>query len=134
MLCWSCNKEIAETAKFCPHCEAEVMEEPPAEEVALVANFLSNLSPANLDELREAFENCESGEDFVNRIMVGDCPKCASSNTGNCENDPEIDDICVARCLDCGQLWCPDCGEFFEKSQSIQHDCPAWEDMPDDEE
>ena len=134
MLCWSCNKEMAATAKFCPHCEAEVMDEPPAEAMALLENFLSNLRPDALDELRNAFENSESGEDFVNQIMIGDCPKCGSSETSDCENDPEINDPCIARCLACGQLWCPDCGAFFQKNQILDHDCPAWEDMLDDEE
>ena len=35
MICWSCQKEISETAQRCPHCEAEVMEEPTAEEKGL---------------------------------------------------------------------------------------------------
>ena len=76
-----------------------------------------------------------AGEEFVNRIMVGDCPACGSSETSDCENDPEIDDPCVARCLACGQLWCPDCGEFFQDDQFADHDCPAWEgiDFDDDD-
>jgi hypothetical protein len=48
------------------------------------------MGPDLLSELRDAFDKSASGEDFVNRIMVGDCPHCGCSKTGDCENDPEI--------------------------------------------
>ena len=134
MICWSCQKEMPDTAKRCPNCEAEVVAEPTADEEAAVQSALASMGPDLIDELRDAFEKSVSGEEFVNRIMVGDCPKCGSSNTGNCENDPEIDDACVARCLECEQLWCPDCGELLKDDQSTDHDCPAWEDMDFDDE
>ena len=134
MKCWSCRKEIPDTTKFCPHCEAEVVEELTANEKEAAEEFLASMSPDLIDELRNAFENSATGEEFVNRIMVGDCPKCGSSNTADCEQDPEIDDACIARCLDCGQLWCPDCGELFQKGHASDHDCPAWEDLDFDDE
>lgn len=134
MLCWSCHKEIGETAKFCPHCEAEVFEAPAEDELKLVQGLLSQMNAELLDELRDAFEKSESGEDFVNRIMIGDCPKCGSSATSDCENDPQIENACIARCTDCGQLWCADCGELFDKNKIIDHDCPAWEDIGDDDD
>ncbi|MFV2067864.1 MAG: hypothetical protein ACC645_12890 [Pirellulales bacterium] len=135
MFCWSCQKEIPEAAKYCPHCEAEVEKEPTAEERAAIENAMAGMSPELIDELRDTFEKSATGEDFVNRIMIGDCPKCGSSNTGDCENDPEVEDLCVGRCFDCGQLWCPDCGECFNNAaQSTDHDCPAWDDMDFDDE
>ena len=118
MKCWSCKKEIPNSAGFCPHCEVEVMAEPSPEEQAAVASAFEAMSPEIVNELRNALEVSSSGEDFVNRIMVGDCPKCGCSKTGDCEADPEIDDGCVGRCFECGQLWCLDCGEFF-KGRSI---------------
>ena len=44
-------------------------------------------------------------------IMVGECPKCGSDQVGDCDADPEIDNILVGRCFECGQLWCVECGE-----------------------
>ncbi len=130
MLCWICQKQIPKGAEFCPHCEAEVRDAPSAEEVAAVADILAELRPEVLQELSEAFHESESGEDFVNRIMVGDCPKCSSSNTTDCENDPEIDDPCVGRCMECSLLWCLDCGLFYKNASFIsQHDCPFWKEM-----
>jgi hypothetical protein len=134
MLCWSCKKKVPDSAEFCPHCEAAMQEEPSAEDKAAVEELLSNMGPELLDELREAFEKSATGEEFVNRIMIGDCPKCGSSATSDCEDDPDLKDPCVARCFDCGQLWCPDCGEFFKGKEAADHDCPAWEDIDFDDE
>ena len=134
MNCWSCQKEIPNNAEFCPHCEAEVAEEPSAEEQAAAASVLGAMSPELLSELRDVFDKSASGEDFVNRVMVGDCPQCGCSQTSDCENDPEIDDPCVGRCFECGQLWCLDCGELFKDDQFTDHDCPAWDDMDLDDE
>jgi hypothetical protein len=133
MLCWSCRKEIPETAKLCPHCEAAVEEEPTPEELDAAAGMLANMAPDVLNALQEALRKSDSGEDFVNRLMVGDCPKCGKSNTSDCENDPEIGDPCIGRCFDCGQLWCCDCDELFKDAQSTEHDCPFWEDFDDEE-
>jgi hypothetical protein len=110
------------------------MEEPTAEDVAAVESALADMSPDMIDELRDAFEKSASGEEFVNRIMIGDCPTCHSSNTSDCEHEPEIDDPTVARCFDCGQLWCPDCGELFKDREFADHDCPAWQDLDFDDE
>lgn len=135
MNCWSCQKEIPASAKRCPHCEAKVEEEPTAEEIASVQDALSEMNPELLQELRDAFDKSTTGEEFVNAIMIGDCPKCESSKTGDCENDPDIEDPCVARCFACGQLWCPDCGEFFDGvAKATSHDCPAWDDMEFDDD
>jgi hypothetical protein len=135
MNCWSCHKEIPAAAEFCPHCEAEIEEEPSAETIAAVQNVLSSMSPELIAELDDAFEKSATGDEFVNRIMIGDCPQCGSSNTDNCENDPDVEDICLGRCLACGQLWCPDCGDLLNKDQAKNHDCPAWDefDLDDDE-
>ena len=133
MICWSCQKEIPDTAEFCPHCEAEVLAEPTEEEEAATRAALASMGPDLISELGDALERSATGEEFVNRIMVGDCPSCGSSKTGDCEHDPEIDDLCVARCFACGQLWCPDCGELFKDDQSTDHDCPAWEEMDFDD-
>ena len=56
MICWSCRREIPATAKFCPHCEAEVEEEPTVDEQAAVQDVLASMSPDVINELRDAFE------------------------------------------------------------------------------
>ena len=111
-----------------------MMEQPTAEEEAAVAGVLEAMGPEAISELLDAFSQSATAEEFVNRIMVGDCPKCGSSNTGDCEGDPEIEDPTLGRCLDCGQFWCLDCEELFNDAQT-PHDCPAWEgiDFDDDE-
>jgi len=136
MLCWSCGKGIADDAKFCVHCEAEVEPEPTQEEITAVENALAGMPADVIDQLRDAFDKSASGEEFVNRLMVGDCPICDSSNTHDCEKDPEIEDPCVGHCVDCGQLWCLDCDEVFQTAQAAaDHACPFWEEfgLDDDE-
>ncbi|HXT58035.1 MAG TPA: hypothetical protein VN699_05340 [Pirellulales bacterium] len=115
--------------KFCSHCEAELTPGPAAAEEAAAAGALSAMGPDVANELLDAMNESATGEEFVNRIMVGDCPQCGSSNTGDSENDPEIEDPCVGRCFDCGLLWCLDCGELFKDAQFAEHGCPAWEEM-----
>lgn len=134
MICWSCQKAIPDNAERCPHCEAEVVPEPTEDEKAAVQDVLAGMGPDLIGELRDAFEKSATGEEFVNRIMIGDCPTCGSSETGDCENDPEIADPCVARCFACGQFWCPDCGELFTNDRFADHDCPAWEGMDFDDD
>ena len=93
MICWSCQQEISEAAERCPHCEAETEPAPTGEEMAAVTKALADEGPELMAELRDAFEKSADGEDFVNRVMIGDCPKCGSSETGDCEHDSEIDDV-----------------------------------------
>lgn len=109
------------------------MEEVSEEEKAAALDILAGMDPEAVRAILDAFENSASGEEFINQIMVGDCPKCGSSKTADCENDPEIADPCVVRCFDCGQLWCPDCGELFTDNFA-SHECPAWEDIDFDDE
>jgi hypothetical protein len=67
---------------------------------------------------------------FVREILVGDCPRCRSSNTHVCsapdfvpdiEGKPMkigsecsvarmLDDPCIGHCDDCDYLWCLECG------------------------
>lgn len=129
MKCWSCGGEVADSVKLCSHCEAEIDQKPTEAEEEAVASVLAGMSPEVAKEFFDAMNKSATGEEFVNRILVGDCPQCGCSNTGDCESDPEIEDPCVGRCFDCGFLWCLDCGEVFKDAQSAGHDCPAWEEM-----
>lgn len=132
-VCWSCEKKLPEGASRCMHCEAAVEDAPTQEDAAMLMELLGEMDPSLMNEMRQMALECETGEDFVNRLMVGECPKCESDNTGNCENDPEIDDPCIGRCFDCSQLFCCDCEELFADAKlSAQHNCPAWEDEEDE--
>ena len=50
--------------------------------------ILDQMPPEVLGELQALMANSTSAEEFVNQIFVGDCPKCNSSETGDCEHDP----------------------------------------------
>jgi hypothetical protein len=125
MRCWNCGKKIPDTAKVCRFCEAAVDEEPTESEKDLVRGLLGNMPPEAMDELRAAFESSETAEDFADRIFVGDCPKCGSEDTGNCDADPEIEELLVGRCYQCGQLWCTECRRLLERDSPS---CECWEE------
>ena len=72
--------------------------------------------------LIRAAEVANSKEEFVRLTMVGDCPKCGSSKTRDCEHSP-LDDPTVGICLECYTLWCLECGEVFQKGQT---GCEHW--------
>jgi hypothetical protein len=129
MICWSCGKEIPTGAQLCQFCEAAVEPEPTEQELRMVGDMLENMPPEAIQELEAAFAQSKDGQDFVNRIMVGDCPACESSNTGDCDGDPEIDDIGVGRCFDCGQLWCCECRQLLSLKQPHCSACDEeWEE------
>lgn len=119
MKCWNCGKRIPDDAKICRFCEMAVADEPTEEEKVVVRGVLDQMPPEALDELRAALERSDTAEEFADRILVGDCPKCGSDDTGNCEADPEIGDLLVGRCFQCGQLWCTECGQL------LKHDSPS---------
>ncbi len=125
MRCWNCGKKIPDKAKVCKFCEAAVETEPTEEEKEAVRDILGQMPPEALDELRTAIEGSDTAEEFADRIFVGDCPKCGSEETGNCEADPEIGELLVGRCYQCGQLWCTECGQLLERNSPL---CPCWEE------
>ena len=128
MICWNCSRTIPDSAKVCSHCEAPAEPAPTAEELKIARNLLEGLPPEAMAELQSAFLASDTADDFVNRIFVGDCPKCGGSKTGNCEGDPEIDCILVGRCYDCGQLWCTECEKLLTAAAP---ECECWDE--DDE-
>jgi hypothetical protein len=130
MKCWNCLREAPRGAKVCPHCETLLAEEPSAEEIAEALEALKQIAPDDLAELRSIALESESAEDFANQILVGDCPKCGGTKTGDCDNDPEIENILVGRCYECGQFWCTDCGRLLDRSAL---ECPCWDEEVDDE-
>lgn len=84
---------------------------------------------------------------FLYQIMVGDCPRCGSSNTHDCQapnfvpspfGSPEqivkmgsecwvareLDDLTLGHCDDCGYLWCLECGSPVSIDEKV---CGHWE-------
>ena len=89
MRCWNCGKSDPETAKVCQFCEAAVEAGADGGGEGTGRGLLTQCCRERW-RLQAAFEQSETAEDFANRILVGDCPQCGSTETGNCENDPEI--------------------------------------------
>jgi hypothetical protein len=46
---------------------------------------------------------------------------------GNCEDDPEIEELLVGRCYECGKLWCIECRELLTPDNPK---CPCWDEDP----
>ena len=87
-----------------------VQPEPSEEEKQAVRELLEQMDPEAREALQNEFRLGKTAEEFANRIMVGECPKCRSEDTDHCEHDPEINEILVCRCYDCGRLWRTECG------------------------
>ena len=125
MQCWNCGQDIPDAAMICEFCEAVREAEPTEEEIEAVHEALEQRPPEVLEALQDAIHHSKTGEEFVNRIMVGECPGCGSEDTGDCEHDPEIDSVAVGRCFECGQLWCTVWDGLLEKDRSS---CACWEE------
>ncbi|NQU25539.1 MAG: hypothetical protein HQ567_30000 [Candidatus Nealsonbacteria bacterium] len=119
MKCWNCLKEIPDDAKACQYCETLTDQAPTEEEATFVDDLLASMDDQTREELVAAMEGAGTAEEFVNRIMIGDCPNCGSSDVGDCDNDPAIENILLGRCYACGQLWCTDCEELLEPDATV---------------
>jgi hypothetical protein len=131
MRCFNCNRDIPDTAKICAHCETPVVEAPTADEMAAAREMLERLPPDVMAELEQTIRESDTADDFINRIFVGECPKCAGTHTGDCENDPEIGELLVGRCYDCGQLWCTECLRLLQPQAAF---CECWDEEPTEDE
>ena len=130
MRCWNCGKRIPDAAKVCRFCEAAVQAKPTEEEEQVVRETARANAAGSVQELHAAIADSRTAEEFVNRIFVGDCPKCGSQDTGDCEHDPEIDCLLVGRCYQCGQLFCTECHTLLQPD--APH-CDCWDDDEFDE-
>ena len=125
MRCWNCNQPVARDAEACARCEADLTQAPSAEEMGAVLEMLQQMPPDVLAEMEETFRASGTAEEFANRILVGPCPRCKSDQTNHCEDDPEINELLVGRCYECGQLWCTECGQLLERKAPR---CACWEE------
>ena len=122
MRCWNCGHKVRRKAQVCGHCEADLTEAPTPEEEAAVLELLEQMPPDVLAQMVATMSESDGAEEFANLIMVGECPNCGTDQTGDCDADPEIDNILVGRCYQCGQLWCTECGNTL-KSNNLRCDC-----------
>jgi hypothetical protein len=125
MRCWNCGHKVRKKARVCEHCEADLTETPSAEEVAAVAELLEQMPPDVLAEMAKAMSESSSAEEFANRVMVGPCPSCGSDQTGDCDADPEIGELLIGRCYECGHLFCTECGSTISRERLS---CACWDE------
>jgi len=78
-LCWSCGTLIPPQAQRCPRCEAKVEEMPSPQERQAMLEMLEQAEPEMMEAFRELAAQCETGEDFVNMVMIGPCVACGST-------------------------------------------------------
>lgn len=96
---------------------------------------------------------------FISGIMVGECPRCGSQNTHDCQAPDffinpdtgeiekmgsecgiarEIDDITIGHCDDCDFVWCLECGQEIEMNNpvcshwSVCEECGRTDEYPDE--
>lgn len=126
-------RNVPKNAKVCGHCEAKIETAPTEDEIQAAQQFLHDLPPDLLKELQATFAESATAEEFADRILVGPCPKCGSDETGDCEDDPEIGELLVGRCFQCGQLWCTECDKLLTVKKP---ECPCWDEegWDDDDE
>jgi len=130
MQCTNCGRNIPDVAKMCPFCEATVEPEPTQDEKQAALDILEQLPPDVRQHMADAFRRSATADEFVNRLFIGNCPKCGSENTGDCENDPEIEEILLGRCYDCGQFWCSMCDRLLEAGHLH---CACWDKEEEDD-
>jgi hypothetical protein len=124
MKCGNCGRKIPRSAKACKYCEAPV-DTTSAAEQRIVKDLIEKMDPDTQQRLREMARSADTSDEFVRQIFVGDCPKCGSDSTGDAGNDPELDNVLIGRCYDCGYYWCTECGRELDKAGP---DCPCWKE------
>ena len=133
MRCWNCNREIPDTTKACQFCEAMIEREADADERGIAAQEAFEQLPAEAQETLYAKSgDTGTADEFARNVMVGSCPKCGSSDTDDLSEDPEVADICLARCYGCGHHWCLECGKAVDK-YNPHCDCIADDELYIDE-
>ena len=60
-------------------------------------------------------------EQFLAQVMTGNCPRCDSNQIKDCRKVESINDITVGLCMQCGFIWCLDCGKPLTKDIHCDH-------------
>ena len=53
--------------------------------------------------------------------MIGDCPKCKSTATRDCDEIEGIQDCTIGLCMDCGHLFCSECRQDLSQNLNCKH-------------
>jgi hypothetical protein len=129
MRCFHCRKPIPDDAERCQFCGESTKFT--AEEEQIAQQLMDQMDPETVEQFEALLQQCGTADEFVNAVLIGDCPACGSSSTNGCQDDPEIADPSVGRCLDCGQLWCPFCERLLTKAAPS---CDCLDEMLADDE
>jgi len=83
------------------------------------------------DELVRLAEDSESEDEFVRAVFVGDCPRCASDETGMTEGPDGEEDLTVGICKACDYVWCLECDQELTPGTPCGHwdICESCEEM-----
>jgi len=107
------------------------------EAISNLSEVWPSLSEETKDMLTEDLldSEAESGKEYYRKRMIGDCPRCGSSKTRDCKDLPGIDDSTVGSCIDCGHLWCLECGLPLPQNNICEHweVCDACDDCGEQE-
>ncbi len=92
-------------------------------------DLLASLPQDVIDYVKMVAERSQSQEDFLRLIFVGDCPRCNSSNSVQCDNVTGIENPTLGLCVDCGFVWCLECGGQLETAYWPEREirCGHWE-------
>ena len=95
MKCWNCGYEVQPNTQVCRRCEADQREHKESDPTVLneTISVVENQNPGLLESLRSVAERHGTAEDFVNAIFLGPCPECESEKVGDCEHDPDYENL-----------------------------------------
>lgn len=90
-----------------------------------ILNLWASLPKDLQQKLKKIAEESSAATDeqFIAEVMIGECPRCGSNHTKDCDEVDGIEDLTVGLCMRCGYLWCSECGRSL--TQNIQ--CEHWE-------
>jgi hypothetical protein len=80
--------------------------------------------PKDVQEaLRKSVEESSAvpAEQFLAEMLTGECPQCGSRNTKDCAEMRGIEDFTVGICMNCGMLWCSECGRSLFQNVHCKH-------------
>lgn len=87
----------------------------------VLVETLENLPSYARDLLSRAASGDISEEEFLREVFVGDCPRCESSDTVDCDRVEGVEDVTVGLCNECGFTWCLECGVPVDRGEACGH-------------
>ncbi len=83
--------------------------------------LLNNMPEEARKELKKIADESVDGDDFISALFVGNCPKCNSTQTRDCESVEGIEDPTAGLCMHCGYIWCTECSRSIQKNLECGH-------------